>query len=230
VASGQPLAVLSQNLWAISMRTSSFKLADPTKILTRAELAAVLADLRRKAPRSKNTHLNLVIFRLAACCGLRASEIAQLQVGDVRTEVARPHIHIRVGASKGGKSRTVPLWWDAGTLANLGEWGKWRIDCDAAADQPLVASLRKGQSATSLSRHTLRKRFRTACKILGAERLQSLTIHHGRHTFISHALAGGRTLAEVRDAVGHGNISITSQYIHSGLDTNSTIGNLFEIA
>ena len=25
---------------------------------------------------------------------------------------------------------------------------------------------------------------------------------HGRHTFISHALAGGRTLAEVRDAAG----------------------------
>jgi hypothetical protein len=26
------------------------------------------------------------------------------------------------------------------------------------------------------------------------ERLGALTIHHGRHTFISHALAGGRTL------------------------------------
>ena len=31
---------------------------------------------------------------------------------------------------------------------------------------------------------------------------EALTIHHGRHTFISHALAGGRTLAEVRDAAG----------------------------
>ena len=76
------------------MKTHSARLTDPTKILTRGEMAAVLADLRRKAPRSKNTRLNLVIFRLAACCGLRASEIAMLQVADVRTELPRPHLRI----------------------------------------------------------------------------------------------------------------------------------------
>jgi integrase len=64
--------------------------ADMTKILTRTELQQVLADLRRKAPRSKNTRLNLVIFRLSACCGLRASEIAQLRMADVRVEMPRP--------------------------------------------------------------------------------------------------------------------------------------------
>ena len=53
--------------------------------------------------------MNLVLVRLAACCGLRASEIAQLQVADVRVGLARPHIRIRRGASKGGKSRVVPL-------------------------------------------------------------------------------------------------------------------------
>jgi integrase len=208
------------------MKTHSSRLADPTKILTRGELAAVLADLRRKAPRSKNTRLNLVIFRLAACCGLRASEIAMLQVGDVRAELPRPHLRIRVGASKGGRSRTVPLWWDAGTLADLAAWRKRRTESDAALDQPLVSSLRTDRSAKSLSRHTLRKRFRTACKVLGPERLQNLTIHHGRHTFISHALAGGRTLAEVRDAVGHANVSITSGYLHSVVD-DSGVGTLF---
>src|SRR3954470_17588135 len=95
---------------------------NPTKILTRSELAAVLADLKRKAPRSRNTQLNLVLFRLATCCGLRASEVAQLQIGDVRVEPARPHLRIRRGAAKGGKSRIVPLWWDAGTLADITSW------------------------------------------------------------------------------------------------------------
>jgi hypothetical protein len=38
--------------------------------------------------------------------------------------------------------------------------------------------------------------------IQAAARVETSTIHHGRHTFISHALAGGRTAAEVRDAVG----------------------------
>jgi hypothetical protein len=55
------------------------------------------------------------------------------------------------------------------------------------------------RSCPAFSRHTLRKRFRTACKVLGAERLATLTIHHGRHTFISHALAGARTLAGVAE-------------------------------
>jgi len=30
----------------------------------------------------------------------------------------------------------------------------------------------------------------------------AVPIHHGRHTFISHTLTGGRTLAELRDARG----------------------------
>jgi integrase len=68
--------------------------ADATKILTRREIAAVLADLKRKAPRSPGTRLNLVLFRLACCCGLRASEIAALQIDDVRVGVARPHLRI----------------------------------------------------------------------------------------------------------------------------------------
>ncbi len=81
-----------------------------------------------------------------------------------------------------------------------------------------------------LSRHTLRKRFRTACKVLGRERLALLTIHHGRHTFISHALAGGRTLAEVRDAAGHSNVSITSVYLHVLVEEDEAVGDLFSLA
>ena len=95
---------------------------DPTKILTRSELSTVLADLKRKAPRSATTQQNLIIFRLAVCCGLRVSEIAMLQIADVRVEPVRPHLRIRRGAAKGGKSRIVPLWWDAGTLADLNAW------------------------------------------------------------------------------------------------------------
>ena len=197
---------------------------DATKILTRCELAAVLADLKRKARRSANTRLNLVLFRLAACCGLRASEIAKLRVADVYTGLPRPHLKIRTGAAKGGRPRTVPLWWDAGTLTDLVAWKAERLRQTAPDPAPFVASLRPGRVGTRLSRHTLRKRFRTACKVLGHQRMESLTIHHGRHTFISHALAGGRTLAEVRDAAGHSNVSITSGYLHVAIDDAGTVG------
>jgi integrase len=210
------------------MRTT-FRTLDATKILTRRELAAVLGDLKRKSPRSKNTRLNLALFRLACCCGLRASEIAELRLCDVRTELARPHIRIRNGASKGGRPRIVPLWWDAGTLEDLAACKSERIGVGAGHDEPLLASLVPGRAVQPFSRHTLRKRFRTACRVLGTARLETLTIHHGRHTFISHALVGGRTLAEVRDAAGHANVSITSGYLHVAVDDEAGVGNLFRL-
>ena len=40
------------------MQTAHARLANPTKILTRRDLAAVLTDLRRKAPRSPNKRLS----------------------------------------------------------------------------------------------------------------------------------------------------------------------------
>ena len=208
------------------MQSYSGRSADPTKILTRRELAAVLADLRRKSPRSKNTRLNLVVFRLAACCGLKASEIARLQLADVHIPMPRPHLRIRASAAKGEKPRMVPLWWDAGTLQDLSDWKAKRLQGSVPDTEPFVTSLRPGRERIVFSRHTLRKRFRTACKVLGKDRLQTLTIHHGRHTFISHALAGGRTLAEVRDAVGHSNVSITSGYLHVAVEDEG-LGSLF---
>jgi len=208
------------------MKTAHAPLADPLKILTRTELATVLAELNRKAPRSRNTRLNRTVFRLAACCGLRASEIAQLQLNDVHTELPRPHLRIRAGAAKGNRPRVVPLWWDAGTLADITAWQAERLEQGAKPDEPLVASQRPGRLGTTLSRHTLRKRFRTACKVLGNTRLEILTIHHGRHTFISHALAGGHTLAEVRDAAGHANVTVTSGYLHVAVE-DVEVGSLF---
>jgi integrase len=59
------------------------------------------------------------------------------------------------------------------------------------------------------NRHILRRRFHTACRVLGWVRLRTLTIHRGRHTFISHALGGERTLAEVKAAAGHASLLTT---------------------
>ena len=55
---------------------------------------------------------------------------------------------------------------------------------------------------------------------------QELTIHHGRHTFCSHA-AKLRTLVEVRDAAGHSNIATTSIYLHIVTDDDGEVGGMF---
>ena len=209
------------------MHTSLWNI-EQGKILSRRELAAVLADLSRKAPLCARTRMNLVIVRLACCCGLRVSEIAGLRMKHVRLEGVRPHVLIPKELAKGRRARRVPLWWDAGTLADVAAWAAERTRQGAKPDEPFICSSQANRCGTALKRHALRRRFRTACKALGAQRLFDLTIHHGRHTFISHALAGGRTLAEVRDAAGHSNVSITSAYLHVAVDEDGKLGNLFK--
>ena len=133
----------------------------------------------------------------------------------------------RPEGAKGQKARIVPLWWDAATLSELAAWKREREGQGARPSDPLVCCLWPRRFGQRLTRHTLRERFRTACKSLGLERLRTLTIHHGRHTFISHALAGGRTLAEVRVAAGHTSLVTTSVYLHIAVDDDAVPGNLF---
>ena len=116
-----------------------------------------------------NTRLNLVLVRLACCCGLRASEIAKLQVGDVRTDIARPHIRIRSGSAKGGRSRIVPLWWDAGTLNDLAAWRVVRIESRAAVTEDRSDSGRQVALKTLLKPGDAKAdaRFRREIQALG---------------------------------------------------------------
>lgn len=62
---------------------------------------------------------------------------------------------------------------------------------------------------------------------MGDDRLETLTVHHGRHSFVSHALQGGRSLAEVRDAAGHSNVATTSIYTHIASSDDGQVGELF---
>ena len=203
---------------------------DPTKILTRRELSIVLTDANRKARRSANARRNRVILRLACCCGLRVSEIAGLQVQDVIIVGPRPHIRVRGAIAKGQRRRMVPLWWDAGTLADLAAWKAERLATGARPTAPFVCSVLRPRYGKLLQRAAIRRRFLQVCKPLGAERVATLAIHHGRHTFISHALAGGRTLAEVKAAAGHSSLVVTSGYVHIAVDEEACTGQLFQLA
>jgi integrase/recombinase XerD len=200
---------------------------DATSILTRRELTTVLADLKVKASQSLNTQRNLVILRLASCCGLRVSEITQLCLADVVLDSPRPHLSLRASTTKGKRARRVPLWWDSGTLADVAAWVATRRGQGARGDDPFVCSVQAHRFGLALQRAAIRRRFLSACKVLGLARLRTLTIHHGRHTYISHALAGGRTLAEVRSAAGHTNIAVTSIYLHVAVDDDG-VGDLFQ--
>ena len=202
---------------------------DQWKILEAEDIREVLKELKRKSKRSISTKMNLIIFRLSTCCGLRVSEISGLKMRDVRLNEKRPHIRLPKGITKRNKERRVPLWWDEGTLLDIETWKAERKSQGAKAGDYFVCSQSIDSFGNQLDRHNLRGRFISSCKILGQERIERLTIHHGRHSFISHALARGRTLAEVRDAAGHANIATTSTYLHIAVDDDGTIGHIFDI-
>ena len=206
---------------------ASFWSVDQTKILTRRELACVLDDLAHRAARSASMRMNRVIFRLATCTGLRVSEVGALCLEDLHVATERPHLRVRPEGAKGKRARVVPLWWDAATLEDIKSWKLERQGQGARPSAPFVCSLKPSRFGKRLIRHTIRERFRSACKALGLERLRTLTTHHGRHTFISHALAGGRSLAEVRIAAGHSSVHTTSSYLHVVIDDDGSPGHLF---
>jgi site-specific recombinase XerC len=82
--------------------------------------------------------MNLVIFRLACCAGLRVSEIGGLQLAGLRIGIDKPHIVIRPAIAKGHVGRKVSLWWDKGTLEDVAAWVATRRAQGAKDGDPVV--------------------------------------------------------------------------------------------
>ena len=168
-------------------------------------------------------------------------EIKLSQLHDIRIGIERPYLYLPSTITKGKKTRLVPLWWDTGTLKDISIWKAERKHQRAHKDDYFVCALSKSAFGKQLSKFNIRHRFQVACRSLGKDRMvigqdqtktgrkynKQLTIHHGRHSFCSHALAGGRTLAEVRDAAGHSDISTTSVYLHFVTDGDEP-GDIFD--
>ena len=90
-----------------------------------------------------NTRQNLIVFRLSACCGLRRLGDLRPALCDVETVGPHPQILIPESPAKRWRPRTVPLWWDRDTLADIEAWKRERIEAGAQASDPLVCSQHK---------------------------------------------------------------------------------------
>lgn len=182
-----------------------------TRILTRDEIALAVEDLDRRAERSANAQVNRAVFRLATFCGLRASEIAALQLRDLHLAASTPVVLVKGG--KGDKDRTVPvLYRDA--LRDLQDWKAERKAMGAKPSDPFVCTMATGSKGNPLHRTAIRNRFRNACKVLGDERLSRLTTHDGRHTFASWAVEE-HGVVKAKQWLGHSSIHTTNTYAHA---------------
>lgn len=241
------------------------------QILTVAEIEQVFTDLRRKQNASIGTRMNLVLFELAVCYGLRATEIALLRVRDIVLSSKRAELDT-VTLKKHRRShhpgrrppgnrprRQIPLEIAPAARADLEAWKAHRGTMQAPGDAPLLCTLSRAKStpptlrvahtpihdslgrpaghrhrfttaddptATGsltgylcqpgrrLSRVEVWRRFKTACRCLGPDRLRTVTTHTGRHTFASHALSRGIPPQVVCAWLGHSSLAVTTLYAH----------------
>src|SRR6185503_10901734 len=189
-----------------------------TRPFLRPEEVAAVLDYHKRHKRYKTTRRNLIVFRLAACCGLRRKEIAGLDMRDVLTVGPQPVVMVRAAITKGRdgerKNRLVPLDWDKQTLTDLAAWKACRLKMGAQPSDPFVCVMKTGIAGKRLIPACLASHWKSAIGVLGPDRVRQLSIHCGRHTFCTLALFGGRSLVEVQRAAGHSGPQMTGEYLH----------------
>jgi integrase len=193
------------------------KPSDP--IVTLSELASVVRHLRDAGAASINAMMNLAIFRLAVCCGLNATELADLRFRDILVDGAEPYV--RAGA--GQKERRISLLYDAETLEDLAHWEEQRRLDGAGADDWFLCARAKGSFGRKLSRFKIGRRFKTACGCLN----RPVTINCGHRTFIRILLAAGVQPRELAAAAG---IEIATVHAYRSIPLSEVpdeIGNIF---
>ncbi|MFP7696944.1 tyrosine-type recombinase/integrase [Trueperella sp. LYQ143] len=133
-----------------------------------------------------------LILRLAGSCGLRASEIAQVNRKDLCSDLFGPALAVN---GKGGRIRIVPL------PGNLAE------DIEQRSD-PLTGYLFPGQHDGHLSPGYISK--------LAAQFLpKTWTLHTLRHRCATQAYRVNNDLLTVQNLLGHADVSTTQRYVRT---------------
>ena len=146
---------------------------------------------------------DVALMEMLYAGGLRASEIADLQITGVHHELGV----VRV-IGKGNKERVVPLGQPAfRALENYTEELRDDLLRDDSPTRNVFLS-RTGQPITRIVVWQIVKRH--------AQRagLSHVHPHTFRHSFATHLLAGGADLRVVQELLGHSNIATTQLYTH----------------
>ncbi|MGI6102302.1 MAG: tyrosine-type recombinase/integrase [Bacillota bacterium] len=166
--------------------------------LTEAEAQKLLDTLR---PNLRNYTIAALILKT----GLRVSEVARINLGDIYQD-ASGNLGLQV-IGKGQKVRKVKLTRDLMGLIEdyVEETGRIWLDVEA----PLFLN----RFSERLSTVSIWKVIREGAKEAGITK--KVTPHTLRHSFATLAVVGGATLSQVQEACGHTDIRTTQRYEHS---------------
>ena len=156
---------------------------------------------------------NRALFETLYSCGIRVSELANMNTGDVDYEKAV----IRV-LGKGGNQRIVPIGKKALSAIRAYRQQASRDDGARPKENPGTDS-----SALFLNKNRGRLSPRSIARILQNLLrkcgIASPVSPHGlRHTFATHMLDAGADLRVVQELLGHKSLSTTQKYTHVSID------------
>jgi site-specific recombinase XerD len=150
------------------------------------------------------------MFLLAYGHALRASEIADLTLEDVRGG--------KIHCVRGKKSETTTEDLRDNEKAALTAWLKARGDGDGSV---FLFTSRQG---SRLSRQQVYNLFAKAARLAGIEEGR-VNPHILKHSYASHLLRNGADLAYVQKACGHRHISSTVRYTHVSTSEAQVVSN-----
>ena len=171
-------------------------------VLTVEEVEQIINSIPLDTTKGKRDR---AMLELLYSCGLRVSELTSLRLSDLFFGEG----YIRV-LGKGSKQRLVPI----GNVAR--ERILMYMDCresKSAKDKDILFLNNRGRALTRIMIFTI---IREAVERVGIDK--SVSPHTFRHSFATHLLAGGASIRQVQEMLGHESIETTEIYTH--LDTS----------
>ncbi len=146
---------------------------------------------------------NRAIIETIYGCGLRASELVNLEINKLYTE--EEYIVI---TGKGNKERIVPISQVALREINLYMEQRNHMNIKSGEENILFLN-RRGHRLTRVMIFYIIKRLAEAAGIR-----KEISPHTLRHSFATHLLEGGANLRAIQQMLGHESIATTEIYIH----------------
>jgi integrase/recombinase XerC/integrase/recombinase XerD len=168
------------------------------RVLKESELSRLLDGI----PATEPLHLrDRAIFELAYACGLRASELVSLNLGDIDHDAEQLRVE-----GKGQRTRLLPIGEQAQVaLAAYLERGREKLR-HGGTGQALFLS----RTGRRLDSGDVRRRLRGWA--LRTRTSGHVHPHALRHSFATHLLDGGADLRTIQELLGHASISTTQVY------------------
>lgn len=170
------------------------------EVLTLAEIDAMLATIDLSAPEGQR---NRAIIETLYSCGLRVSELVNLEINKISVEE-----HYVVVHGKGNKERLVPI--SRSALKEIKAYLPQRDAIDVKSGEEGILFLNR--RGTRLTRVMIFYIIKRAAEMAGIRK--EISPHTLRHSFASHLLEGGANLRAIQQMLGHESIATTEIYIH----------------